>query len=294
MDRERKMNDIRTQSYAARFDKVLDHIEKTLDAALDTESLSRIANFSKFHFHRQFAEYVGTSVGRYILLLRLRRASYQLAFEPRTRIIDIALEAGFENPESFTRAFRNTFGQSPSQFRRQADWESWHERYRFRIPERKITVQVEIVDFKTTRIAVMEHRGPTEKVNDSVSQFIAWRRSSGLSPKQGSRSFGIVYDNPDTTEPAQFRFDIGGEVTTDVPPNPQGIVNKCIPGGRCARVRHVGSHARIGESIYPLYRNWLPQSGEELRDFPLYFDYLNLMPETPENELITDIYLPLK
>jgi len=288
------MNDTRAKTYAARFDKVLDYIEANLGEPLSTERLSQIANFSKFHFHRQFADYIGTSVGRYILLLRFRRASYQLAFDRRSKVIDIALEAGFENPESFTRAFRNTFGQSPSGFRRQPDWESWHERYRFHIPERKQTVQVDIVDFKTTLIAVTEHRGPSERVDDSVAQFIAWRKASGLSPKQASRTFGIAYDNPDTTDPAEFRYDICGEVTADVPPNSQGVVTKRIPAGRCARVRHYGSHTRLGESIYPLYRNWLPESGEELRDFPLYFHYINLLPETSENELVTDIYLPLK
>jgi len=288
------MNDTQAKMYAARFGKVLDYIESNLGEQLSTEYLSQVANFSKFHFHRQFAEYIGTSVGRYILLLRLRRASYQLAFDRQNKVIDVALDAGFENPESFTRAFRNTFGQSPSEFRRQPNWESWHERYRFRIPERNQTVQVEIVDFKSTRIAVMEHRGPTERVNDSVGQFIAWRKESGLSPKACSRTFGIAYDNPDTTEPAEFRFDVCGEVTDEVPPNPQGVVTKNIPGGRCARVRHYGPHVRLGESIYPLYRDWLPESGEELRDFPLYFHYINLMPETPENELMTDIYLPLK
>jgi DNA gyrase inhibitor GyrI len=51
---------------------------------------------------------------------------------------------------------------------------------------------------------------------------------------------------------------------------------------------------RVAESIYPLYREWLPQSGEALRDCPLFFDYVNLSPEVPENALITDIYLPLK
>jgi len=288
------MNDTQAKMYAARFGKVLDYIESNLGEQLSTEYLSQVANFSKFHFHRQFAEYIGTSVGRYILLLRLRRASYQLAFDRQNKVINVALDAGFENPESFTRAFRNTFGQSPSEFRRQPNWESWHERYRFRIPERNQTVQVEIVDFKSTRIAVMEHRGPTERVNDSVGQFIAWRKESGLSPKACSRTFGIAYDNPDTTEPAEFRFDVCGEVTDEVPPNPQGVVTKNIPGGRCARVRHYGPHVRLGESIYPLYRDWLPESGEELRDFPLYFHYINLMPETPENELMTDIYLPLK
>lgn len=288
------MDDSRARAYAARFGKVLDFIERHLAEPLTTERLSRVASFSRFHFHRQFTEYVGIGVARYVLLLRLRRASYRLAFERRAKVIDIALEAGFENPESFSRAFRNAFGQSPSGFRRQPDWESWHERYRFRIPERNNAMQVELVNFATTLIAALEHRGPSQRLNDSVARFIAWRRESGLSPKENRRTFGVVYDNPDTTEPARFRFDICGEVAADVPSNPQGVTTKRIPGGRCARVRHHGSHARLGESIYPLYRDWLPGSGEELRDFPLYFHYVNLLPETPEAELVTDIYLPLK
>jgi len=288
------MSETRATAYAARLGRVLDYIEAHLDESLSVEQLSQVANFSKFHFHRQFAEFVGTSVGRYVLLLRLRRASYRLALNRRRKVIDIALDAGFENPESFSRAFRNTFGKSPSAFRRVPDWVSWHERYRFRIPERKRNMQVEIVDFTTTLLAVREHRGPPERVNESVGEFIAWRQQSGLSPKQSSRSFGIAYDNPDTTEPDRFRFDIAGEVLAEVPPNAQGVLNKSIPGGRCTRVRHCGSHTRIGESIYPLYREWLPESGEELRDFPLYFHYLNLLPETEEADLVTDIYLPLK
>jgi AraC family transcriptional regulator len=288
------MSETRATAYAARFGRVLDFIEAHLDESLSVEQLSQVANFSKFHFHRQFAEFVGTSVGRYVLLLRLRRASYQLALNRRRKVIDIALDTGFENPESFSRAFRNTFGKSPSAFRRAPDWVSWHEHYRFRIPERKRNMQVEIVNFTTTLLAVREHRGPAERVNESVSEFIAWRQQSGLSPKQSSRTFGIAYDNPDTTEPDQFRFDIAGEVQAEVPPNAQGVLTKRLPGGRCARVRHFGSHTRLGESIYPLYREWLPESGKELRDFPLYFHYLNLLPETAEADLVTDIYLPLK
>lgn len=289
------MSDTRAKAYAARFNKVLDYIESHLDELLSVEQLSQVANFSKFHFHRQFAEYTGVSVFRYIQLLRLKQASYVLAFERRTRIIDIALDTGFENPESFSRAFKNTFGQSPSGFRRHPDWESWHARYRFQTPERKQTMQVDIIDFATTRIAALEHRGPVELLKDSIGQFIDWRKASGLSPKQRSRTFGVAYDNPDTTEPDKFRFDICGEVVADVLANPQGVVTKLIPGGRCARVRHLGSHTRMSESaIYPLYRDWLPQSGEELRDFPLYFHYVNLLPDTPEYELVTDVYLPLK
>ena len=155
-------------------------------------------------------------------------------------------------------------------------------------------MDVRIIDFPDTLIAALEHRGPADLVNDSAGQFIAWRRQSGLSPVTQSQTFGIVYDNPDTTPPEDFRFDICGSVDAPVPANPQGVVTKQMPGGRCAVVRHHGAHERLGESIYPLYRDWLPGSGEELRDFPLFFHYLNLMPDTPEHELVTDIYLPLK
>lgn len=155
-------------------------------------------------------------------------------------------------------------------------------------------MDVKIVDFAQTKVAALEHRGPPERVNDTARKFVEWRKASRLSPKDSSRTFGIAYDNPDTTEPQDFRFDICGEVGADVPANPQGVVTKLIPGGRCAVARHLGSHDRIGECAYWLYREWLPGSGEELRDYPLFFHYLNLVSETPEPELITDIYLPLK
>ena len=155
-------------------------------------------------------------------------------------------------------------------------------------------MEVKIVDFTETQVAVLAHRGDPALLNDSVLKFIEWRKQSGLSPVQASRSFGVAYDDPNTTDPEQFRFDICGGVSGKVPDNPQGVENKVIPGGRCALVRHLGSHDRIGESIYPLYREWLPASGEEPRDFPLFFHYLNLVPVAAEHELVTDIYLPLK
>ncbi|MGZ5817483.1 MAG: AraC family transcriptional regulator [Burkholderiaceae bacterium] len=284
----------KASAYAARFEKVFDYIDKHLGEVLTVELLSQVANFSRFHFHRQFSEYAGISVVRYVQLMRLKRSSYRLAFNKLEKITDIALDAGFENPESFSRAFKNTFGQTPSEFRHQPAWQPWNERYQFPNRERQTNMEVNIIDVAETKIAVMEHRGAPALVNESVGVFIDWRKSSGLSPVKSSKSFGIAYDNPDTTDPEQFRFDICGSVSEPVPTNPQGIVNKIIPGGRCAVIRHHGSHDRIGSCAYYLYRDWLPESGEELRDFPLYFHYLNLMPDTPEHELVTDVYLPLK
>lgn len=65
--------------------------------------MSQIAHFPKYHFHRQFSEYTSITVFKYVQLVRLKHASYRLAFNKAERIIDIALDARFENPESFSR-----------------------------------------------------------------------------------------------------------------------------------------------------------------------------------------------
>jgi AraC family transcriptional regulator len=46
--------------------------------------------------------------------------------------------------------------------------------------------------------------------------------------------------------------------------------------------------------VAPLFNEWLPKSGEQLRDFPLFFHYVNVGPGVAEQDMITDIYLPLR
>jgi AraC family transcriptional regulator len=287
------VNDSTARTYRERFGKVIDYIDQHLDGDLSVERLSQVASFSKFHFHRVFSSHTGINVYRYVQLMRLKRASYQLVFGGDARIIDIALDAGFENPESFSRAFKRIFDQTPSQFRKSPAWKPWWAQLQTVTPERLQNMNVTIVDFEETKIAALEHRGDPELINDSVKRFIEWRKQSGLSPVHTSKSFGIAYDNPQTTEPDEFRFDLCGSVNEAVLDNSFGIVNRTIPAGRCARVRHLGSHQGIGASAVYLYRDWLPESGEALRDFPLFFHYLNLIPDVEEHELITDLYLPL-
>ncbi len=225
----------------------------------------------------------------------LRRASFRLVSEPQESVLDIALQAGFDSGEAFARAFKRAFGQSPSVFRREPLWQAWNAAFVFPTFIWSVIMQVDIVQFPATRIAALEHRGPTRELPRSVQVFIVWRQRSGVSPVAQCRSFGIPYSNPDTTPPADFRFDICGELGAgeSVAANPEGVVEKTIPAGRCARVRHLGPRDRLGETIYPLYRDWLPASGETPRDFPLFFhDVTTKLGPDPEHD-ITDIYLPL-
>lgn len=109
--------------YRIRMQRVLDHVERHLDDDLDLGTLSRVAAFSKFHFHRQFKAFFGVSVHRYVQLARLERASRQLAGLRGQSVTEIALSAGYEAPDAFARAFRQRFKQSPSDFRKSPDWE---------------------------------------------------------------------------------------------------------------------------------------------------------------------------
>jgi AraC family transcriptional regulator len=67
------------KNYHARMQRVLDHVDQHLDGDLDLDALSRVAAFSKFHFHRQFTATFGLSVHRYVQLARMKRASHRLA-----------------------------------------------------------------------------------------------------------------------------------------------------------------------------------------------------------------------
>lgn len=292
------MNTTIAENYRTRFQKVLEYIDAHLDDDLSVERLGSVAAFSKYHFHRQFSEFLGIGVYKYVQLCRLKRAAHQLAFRSESSIIDIALASGYENPESFSRAFRNAIGQSPSEFRKQPQWDAWYTTYQ---PLRELRSnhmkpakqEVRVVHFNETRVAAFEHRGDPKLIGDSVRKFIEWRKLNHLPPKI-SATFNIAYDDPDAVAPEDYRFDICATTDKEIAENEFGVVAKSIPGGRCAVLRHVGSDDTLADTVRYLYAEWLPQSGEELRDFPLFFQRVKFFPDVPENEAVIDVFLPLR
>ncbi len=279
-------------AYQLRMNVVFDYIEQHLDDSLSIESLSQQANFSPFHFHRQFRAFTGYPVYKMIQLLRLKRASKELTFSPEKSITDIALDAGFENAESFSRAFKKVLKQTPSTFRTKPDWELWHLLLPFKTINRSDIMKVNIINFPETIVAALEHHGPEHLVYNTTRKFIEWRQANGIKPGQGD-TYGIHYSDPVSTLPEDYRLDICVSVDKPVAENLQGVVNKTIPGGRCAIVRHQGSRDYIPAADY-LYRDWLPESGEELRDYPCFFHYINVGPDVKDKDMLTDIYLPIK
>jgi len=215
-------------------------------------------------------------------------------------IVDIALANGYEGPEAFSRAFKKNIGQSPSEFRKQPQWNPWYATYQplsaLRITHMKTEDRMEpvrIIHFQETKVAALEHRGDPKLLGDSIRRFIQWRKQNGLPPRI-SATYNIVYDNPAETDPDDYRFDLCASTERVVADNSFGVVMKSIPAGRCAVLRHIGSDDTLAETVTYLYSEWLPQSGEELRDFPLYFQRVSFFPDVAEHEAVTDVFLPLR
>jgi AraC family transcriptional regulator len=288
------------QNYHARMLRVLDYIDCHLDGNLDLETVSSVAAFSMFHFHRQFTATFELSVHRYVQLARLKRASLRLAYGNAQSITEIAMEAGYDAPYAFARAFRQRFGQSPSSFRKSPDWVLWRATLRpldnagSKLKRKTFaTNDVTIREVPSTPVAVMEHRGAPATLGATIQRFIAWRRAARLS-SETSPTFNIWRSEHRLLSPADYSVDLCAGTDRPIEANGEQIKTSEIPGGRCAVLRVVGNIDNLEPAALYLYRDWLPASGEETRDFPIYCQRLSFFPEVPEHEAVAELFLPLR
>ncbi|HAT8178255.1 TPA: GyrI-like domain-containing protein [Legionella pneumophila] len=279
--------------YQHKLKNMIDFIGKHLDEELSLESLSEIFCISKFHFHRLFTAFTGLSLQQYIKWLRLKRAAHQLVVDKDQSVINIAINAGFESHEAFSRAFKKACGFSPSQFR-QGFGRSYWEQPPYCLPRQSRTdMKVNIKSIDKIRLAVIEHKGDPKLLGESINKLVFWAKSQSinLKPRPGE-AFALAYDDPKTTPPSEFRIDLGIKVPENL--KLDGVIEKFLPSGRYAVTVHKGSRNNIGDAVYYLYRDWLPNTSEQLGDLPCIFCYYNFDHEVAETELLTECWLLLK
>ena len=231
-----KAADNHQANYIARMQRVLNYIDQHLDGELNLETLSSIAAFSRFHFHRQFMATFGLSVHRYVQLARLKHASHRLAADAQS-VTETAMDAGYEGPDAFARAFRQRVGQSPSSFRKAPDWASWFAAFgpydlaRSKLMQIIYTADdVTIQDVPDTPVAIIEHRGDRATFGDTRQRFIDCRKAAGISPETNPM-FMVFRSEREPVNPADYSADLC--FPTDRPIGMDGVKVGVFPAAPC-------------------------------------------------------------
>ncbi len=295
------MRTVTLADYKRRLLRVLVHVQQHLDEPLGINELADIACFSPYHFHRIFKGMVGESVKEYVRRLRLERAASQLKLGSAS-VIDIALNAGYNSHEAFTRSFRTAFGAAPSRYRSARKLElaatpsgvHYEEplTMRFRTLRKGGTMQVEIKQLKPMRVAFMRHTGPYGEVGETWDRFLTFMGKDGYLAGN-PMMLGICHDDPEVTPPAKIRYDAC--LAVDESFQPTGDIGvQSIEGGEYAMTTHTGPYNQLGKTYAEFLGQWLPRSGRELRNAPCFEVYVNDPQGTPADELMTDIYAPLQ
>ncbi|WP_226683008.1 AraC family transcriptional regulator [Sutcliffiella horikoshii] len=92
------------------------YIEENLTNEIDFKMVARIAHCSEYHFKRMFSFLAGITLSEYIRRRRLSLAALEL-HDSKIKVIDVAIKYGYNSPDSFTRAFFNLHGITPSEAR---------------------------------------------------------------------------------------------------------------------------------------------------------------------------------
>lgn len=281
--------------------EVMLHIQKNLDGDLSPETLAERACFSVAHFHRIFKGMVGESLKEHVRRLRLERAAYKLSYTEKS-VMDIALDAQFESPETFSRAFKKMFKIPPSEYRVQSrdfitpegngkiHYQPNPTTDGIKFDESPIVTEVEISKREETQVAFIRHVGPYFEVETAWNKLCSWACAQNLLNSE-TEFLGICYDSPDVTPESKIRYDACFSIKTDIEPHPE-FGTQIIPGGKYAVATHHGPYEGMMAVYKDLYGRWLPNSGYQLKNSIASFEkYIRTPAEAAPEDLLTEIWL---
>mgnify|MGYP001131490258 CR=1 FL=1 len=260
--------------------RVILYIEQNYNSDLTLDKLSKIASFSKYHFHRIFKSIVGESMADYIRRVRLQSSTLQ--FKTNQKITQIAMNSGYETNASFSKAFKKHFGITPKEFAKNAKLKRGNK-----------MLEPKIVELEDIEILYVRRIGEYQKCSIEAWETLINFVGTEYFIRDDVMMIGIGHDNPHITDVNKLRYDACLSRVDKTIKSDGEIQSKIIDGGKYAVFLHMGDYKEL-INTYDGVSDWIVQSGAELRDLPIVEKYLNKNPITCKPEdLRTEIYIPL-
>ncbi|MEH6629533.1 MAG: AraC family transcriptional regulator [Halopseudomonas aestusnigri] len=292
------------KDYERRLQRVMGYVRQNLDQELDLTQLADIAHFSPYHFHRIFRSMVGESLASHVKRLRMERAASDLLYS-RQSVTDAAFDAGFETPESFSRAFKKSFGVIPRRYRQESGFcfpdtapkGLWTTAIDFKFDrlwddkERSMKLNVQVETHEKMHIAFVRHQGPYEEVEPVFEKLYELAKKANILNDEAAIIM-LSHDDPNITESKYLRAD-AGVVIPDLTSEIGEMQKQTIEAGQFAVAHFKGPYDHLDEAYDWIYGGWLPDSGREAADGPAIEIYHNDPMDVVAAELLTEIRIPL-
>ena len=278
----------------------IEFIESNLDKDLSSSMVASQVGYSKYHFHRIFRSSTGESVADYIRKRRLARALNLLVSTDKP-IYDIALSAHFDSQESFTRAFKKMYGQTPGRFRKAnlptpINFDQPVSAEMLEHLNRGLTMEP---TYKERKEELAIGIGGSFKEESFKEINALWNtfneRMSEIENVVDGYSFGVCLEGHSQIEikDGDSFIYFAALPVSSVNKIPDGMHVVQIPENRYAVFTHKGPIADISKTVKYIWGTWIPRNSESVKkdpDFELYDERFNL--ETLDGEV--DIYVPVR
>ena len=150
---------------------------------------------------------------------------------------------------------------------------------------------VSVRELQPARLAALRHAGSYLEIGPTFERLFAWAIGRGLMGPADPGDRRLLRRSRRRGR-QDLRSDAGLVIGPEVPVDGDLRIVE-VPGGRHAVLHHRGPYAELNKAYRWLYREWLPRSGEQCADRPIFEEYLNNPRILPPEQWLTDICLPL-
>jgi AraC family transcriptional regulator len=259
-------------SYIASINRGIEFIEANLADEFRSADVSVHAGVSHWHFQRIFTALTGETLKSYIRARRLSGAMKAL-LRGDQRIIEIAIDAGYDSQESFTRAFRSHVGVTPGEFRKSGKPHPFMEKIRIdreylRHVAQGVEKNPEIIVLPTRRYVGLRTRffGVESEKNNMAEKLPAlWQaflpRMEELRDRKRAAAYGLLHQCD--ARSGELEYVSAVEIEKPLHRLPDDMVCVEIPEQRYAKFTHRGDVGNINHTVNYIYSTWLLNSDLE-------------------------------